>query len=63
MSNASPLLDPAVVRRVVADLSARDNWARSVLLDVQRKRLDGLLAHAIAESSYYCYTIGPAVRR
>jgi len=63
MSNTSPLLDQAVAQRLAAELSARDHWTRDALLDVQRRRLDQLLTHAVAESRYYRDTIGPAVTR
>jgi len=63
MSNTSPLLDQGAVQRLAAELSARDNWARSALLDVQRKRLDDLLTHAVSASPYYRDTIGTDVRR
>ena len=63
MSNTSPLLDQDAVQRLAAELSARDNWARSALLDVQRKRLDDLLTHAVSASPYYRDTIGTEVRR
>ena len=53
MSNTSPLLDPAVVQRLAGELSARDTWSRRALLDIQRERLSGLLAYAVAESRYY----------
>ncbi len=62
MSNTSPLLDPAVVQRLAGELSARDAWSRPALLDIQRERLSGLLAYAVAESRYYRDTfsrVGP----
>jgi phenylacetate-coenzyme A ligase PaaK-like adenylate-forming protein len=58
MSNTSPLLDPAVVQRRAGELSARDTWSRSALLDLQRERLSGLLAYAVAGSRYYRDTLG-----
>lgn len=36
MSNTSPLLDPAAVQRLAAELSARNNWSRDALLAVRR---------------------------
>jgi len=58
MTNASQLLDPESVQRLAADLSARDTWPRTSLLQLQQQRLDGLLEHAVAASPYYRDTIG-----
>jgi len=59
--NTSQLLDPEVVHRLAAELSARDTWSRAALLNLQHQRLEGLLAHAVSASPYYRDTIGEAV--
>ncbi|MGY1643663.1 AMP-binding protein [Geodermatophilus sp. SYSU D00703] len=42
-----------------AALDARDGWARDDVLDLQRRRLRALLAHAAARSPYYREVLGP----
>jgi phenylacetate-CoA ligase len=58
-----PTLDTAVVRRRVAELTARDYWTRRQLLAHQRKRLQAVLHQAISASPYYRETIGALVAR
>jgi len=42
----------------VDELLARDRWSRDRLLDEQRRRLRGLLEHAVSASPYYRETLG-----
>jgi phenylacetate-CoA ligase len=57
---ASPFLDQAAVRRLAGELSARDGWSRTALLELQRQRLHGLIEHAVSASPYYRDAIGAA---
>src|SRR5262245_57642972 len=61
MMNTSQLLDPGVVQRLAAELSARDTWSRAALLDLQQQRLESILTHAVSASPYYRDTMGAAV--
>ena len=58
---ALPILDPAQVQLVLAELMRRDDWSRPALLDFQRQRLTRVLRGAAAASPYYHRVIGPAV--
>jgi phenylacetate-coenzyme A ligase PaaK-like adenylate-forming protein len=44
----------------VDELLARDRWSRDRLLEEQRRRLTGLLEHAVSASPYYRQTLGRA---
>lgn len=58
-----PTLDTAMVRRRLAELTARDHWTRPQLLAYQSERLRAVLHHAVAASPYYRETIGHLVAR
>ena len=57
-AKTSALLDPDAVRRLAAELSARDGWSRAALLELQRQRLHDLFEHAISASPYYRDAVG-----
>src|SRR5919108_233658 len=50
-----------VVRRLAAELAARDNWTRQQLVVYQREQLQTVLRHAVNASPYYRETIGHLV--
>jgi phenylacetate-CoA ligase len=58
---ALPVLDPAQVQPLLAELMRREDWSRTVLLDFQRQRLARVLRGAAAASPHYRRVIGPAV--
>src|SRR5919204_2563173 len=56
-----PPADPAkgaTVRELAGELMARTRWPADRLVAYQRERLDGLLRHAVANSSYYRRVLG-----
>jgi len=58
-STAAAPADMAALQAQGAELIARDFWPRERILAFQRRRLQELIAHAVAASPYYRETIGP----
>ena len=50
--------DMRALQALGAQIVARDRWSRAQILDLQRKRLRELVAHAVARSPYYREALG-----
>lgn len=56
----APMSDPATVRSLAEELTARDRWPRAQVLAAQRAGLQTILRHAISASPYYRDVLGAA---
>jgi phenylacetate-CoA ligase len=56
---AADLSTPLALGAQARELLERDRWPREQLLEFQRKRLRGLLRHAVDRSPYYREALGP----